>query len=267
MTNQSALRALAVLELLAETGPASLATIANRLGLNKSTTHRFVTTLVHAGYVQQTPDTRAYRLTTKLVGVASAILDQIEVGKEVAPVLEETARLTAQTVHLAILEQFDVVYIAKVEGGQSVVMATRVGGRSMLHSTALGKALLAAQPEAVWERYVSGHGLTRRTQQTITTPSEFYAELRKIRAEGVSHDVGENEDGIRCVAAPVRDHTGDVVAAMSVSGWTMSMTEDRIPALVPLLREQAERASQLLGARPQPMESAPDGLAGVMTDS
>lgn len=248
MANQSTQRALDVLELLAETGPARLTTIATRLELNKSTAHRFVATLVDAGYLQQDPDTRAYRLTMKMVGMAFKILDQIQIGNEVAPVLQQTARLTAQTVHLAILDHGEVVYIDKVEGGQSVVMASRIGGRSMAHTTAVGKILLAAQAESSWERYVAVHGLIRRTEATLRAPDEFFAELRRVKRQGHAVDAGENEEGIRCVAAPIRDHRDEVVAALSVSGWTMSMTEQRIESLIPVVREQAAKASAMLGA-------------------
>ncbi len=246
--NQSTLRALQLVELLAERGPTSLATIAARLALTKSTAHRFVTTLVQAGYVQQNDGDRTYRLTTRIVGIASKVLEQIEAGTEVAPILHETAELTAQTCHLAILEGAEVVYIAKVEGGQSVVMATRVGGRSCAHSTAVGKVLLAAEGPAAWQRYVVDPGLTRRTARTLCEPSELFEELEQVGRVGYAVDGEENEEGIRCVAAPVRDHADEVVAALSVSGWTLSMTDERVKELVPLVRGQAEKASRRLGA-------------------
>ncbi len=245
--SQSALRTLRLLEYLAVAGPSSLTSIAGQLHLNKSTAHRFVKTLVETGYAHQDPATRAYGLTTKVMELGAQVLRRIEVRKEVGPALQEMARLSGETSHLAILEDHEIVYVDKVEGAQAVQMASRIGSRGTCHSTALGKVLLSSRAEAEWAGYAAVTGLPRRTSRTITDPGRLAQELRRVRRAGYAIDDVENEEGIRCVAAPIRDHTGEVVAAMSVSGWTVSMTPARVRELVPVVQEQARKASLRLG--------------------
>lgn len=245
--NKSAVRAVRLLEDLAVAGPSSLGDIARRLAWSKSTAHRFAAALIETGYVWQESGTRTYRLSMKTLELASHILDGIDLRQEVRPVLEETARLTGETAHLGVLEGLEVVYIDKVEGRQAVRMASRIGLRGTCHSTALGKVLLSNQPEGEWRRYVEELGLTPRTPQTITDRDGFLAELRRVRELDYATDDVENEEGIRCVAAPIRDHSGSVVAGMSVSGWTLSMTPERVEALVPVVAQQAASASLRLG--------------------
>ena len=139
------------------------------------------------------------------------------------------------------------MYVDKVEGDQAVAMASRVGSRVPCHSTALGKVLLAAQPEEIWARYALKHGLPRRTPRTITTEEGLVREPRRVREAGFALDDCENEEGIRCVAVPIRGADGVVAAAMSISGWTLSMTSERATELVPVMRAMGTKASNLLG--------------------
>lgn len=248
--SQSARRTLRLLAHLAEAGPSSLASIASALDVNKSTAHRFLAALVEEGWVARVPSTRHYALTPRIVQVGSLVLDRMEVRREVLPYLEALSRATSETVHLGVLDGFEVAYVDKVDGPGAVKMASRIGGRGTCHSTGMGKVLLASRPEEEWERYVDEVGLARRTARTLTESRAFFEELRKVRREGYAVDDVENEEGIRCVAVPIRDRDGAVVAAMSVSGWTLSMTPDRIPALVPQVLEQAQEASRALGYEP-----------------
>lgn len=245
--NQSAERALQLLEYLADAGPSSLAAIAKELDLNKSTAYRFVNALVRQGYARQDPDTRTYALSFKVMELSAKVMQRIDLRAQVRPVLEATAEVTGETAHLAVLEDFEVVYVDKVEGAQAVRMAARIGSRGVCHSTSLGKALLAGRPEDDWDRYLAVKDLVRRTPQTITSPAAFREELRRVRGQGFAVDNVENEEGIRCMAAPVRDHAGRVVAAMSISGWTVSMTPERVPVLAPVIVAQAAAASRSLG--------------------
>jgi IclR family acetate operon transcriptional repressor len=246
--NQSTRRALQILEYLARTGPASLNSMARDLGLNKSTAHRFVNALIQEGYAQQDSVTRAYGPTMRLVELATEILQRLDIRTTVRPVLEDTAGTTSETVHLAILENDEIVYIDKVEGRQAMQMGSRVGRRGTCHSTALGKVLLASRPPHEWEDYINTRGLVARTPNTIVDPGRLRNELERVRERGHAIDNVENEEGIRCVAAPIRDHTGSVVAAISISGWTVSMTMRRVQDLVPIIVARSAEASRLLGS-------------------
>jgi IclR family KDG regulon transcriptional repressor len=116
-----------------------------------------------------------------------------------------------------------------------------------VHSTGLGKALFAYMPEDVWQSYVEKVGLGRRTSNTITDPAIFFQQLRLIRERNYSIDNSENEDGIRCIALPIRDHTGKVVAAISITGWMITMTPDRDLELVTIGLKYSSILSAKLG--------------------
>ena len=246
--NQSVTRAVAVLEYLANAqGPIDLAVISQDLGMNKSTTFRFLSTLVAQGYVCQELDRGRYYLGAKVTWLATKFLEKIRVSEIARPILDPLAREIGETIHLAILDQDAVVYIDKFDGRQSVRMASRIGSRTPVHSSSLGKVLLSDLPESEWQRYVTHVGLNPCTANTIVEPESFFKELRRVRTRNYALDNMENEDGIRCIAAPIRDHTGRAVAAMSVSGWTISMTMERVQGLTPVVQKTVLEISQHLG--------------------
>jgi DNA-binding IclR family transcriptional regulator len=133
-------------------------------------------------------------------------------------------------------------------------MASGIGFRMPVHSTSLGKVLLANLPDTEWRRYVSRAGLPARTANTIVDAAAFYCELERVRLQNYAIDEMENEDGIRCLAAPIWNHSGQVIAALSASGWTLSMTPERVEALVPVLQQAGLEISRQLGYQ----NSAPD---------
>lgn len=247
--NFSVAKAFAILEYLATTGGArELGVISKALGMHKSTTYRFLSTLAHLGYITQEPGTGRYALGSRVVWLASTFLDSLDLRTLARPMLEYLVDETSETVHLAFMDNFEVVYIDKVDGHQPVKMASRVGNRSPLHSTGLGKALLANNDESQWPVYVNKKGLSSYTPNTIHDPEEFYAHLRQVKQRGYAIDNSENEDGIRCVAVPISDHTGKTIGALSISGWSLTMTPDRDEPLALLAKETARRISERLGS-------------------
>lgn len=246
--NYSVAKALAILEYLAAAeAPRDLGVISRALGIHKSTVYRFLSTLESFGYIKQDEETGRYSLGSRVVWLASKFLDSLDIRVLARPLLEGLVETTRETVHLAILDDFEVVYIDKVDGLQPVKMASRVGYRMPAHSTGLGKALLAHLDESQWSVYVNRKGLARFTPNTISEPEMFYHHLREIRERGFAVDNCENEDGIRCVAVPVRDHTGKIVAAISISGWILTMTPDRLEGLADLAKKTAQAISERLG--------------------
>ena len=249
--NNSVPKGFAILEFLANAdSPKELVSICNALKMNKSTTYRFLTTLVSLGYVVQDRENNRYALGSKVVWLASRYLEAIDLLTVARPVLMQLREETGETIHLAVLDRFEVVYIDKLDGKSYVRMASNVGNRMAVHSTGLGKALFAYMPENVWQSYVEKVGLGRRTSNTITDPAVFFQQLRLIRERNYSIDNSENEDGIRCVALPIRDHTGKVVAAMSITGWTITMTPDRDLELATIGLKYASILSAKLGYLP-----------------
>lgn len=243
---------LAVLEALASAREQTLglSELAQRVGLHKTSAARVLATLTAHGYVEQDPRTRRYRLTLKLFELGSLCLARIELVREARPLLENLARLSGEVVHLAVLDQGEVVYVDKVESEQTIRMYSRVGRRSPVHCTGVGKALLAFVDDVTFQSIVAEKGLRRYTPRTITDPERLREHLARVRETGVAFDDEEHEPGIRCVAAPVRDHRGVVVASISVAGPTVRMTHERLQELAEPVRQTAAAISARLGYRP-----------------
>lgn len=258
-TNQSVVRSIIILEYLARSSRAKdLAAISKDLSMNKSTVYRFLSTLADHGYVYQDPDTDRYRLGSKTAWLGSKFLESVDVRREARPFLEDLSSKSRETIHLGLLDREEIVYIEKLDGHGAIRMASRIGSRMPVHCTALGKALLATRPQSEWQEYVDQVGLEPRTENTITDPGTFYSELKRVRKRGVAFDNCENEDGIRCVAAPVLDHRGQAVAAVSVSGWTRTMTREKVNSLSLLVKNTALDISQRLGFQEQRLATSPN---------
>ena len=246
--NQSVVRALVILEYLAEADePRDLAVISRDLAMNKSTVYRFLSTLAEFGYVHQDLNTSQYSLGARVIWLGYKFLENIDIRRIARPILEQLSSKTGETVHMGLLDGYEVFYIDKIDGRGAVRMASRIGSRLPVHSTALGKVLYSALSEAEWEAYAISDRLTTRTSETITEPEAFYAELRKVRQQGFATDNCENEDGIRCIAAPIHDHSGQSIVALSISGWTQTMTPKKVQSLIPLVKQAALEISHRAG--------------------
>jgi len=247
--NYSVAKAFAILEYLAKAAsPRDLGVISADLHMNKSTTYRFLSTLCSLGYVIQNPENGKYALGAKVVWLASKFLESIDLRVIARPLLEDLVEKTRETVHLAILDNYEVVYIDKIDGYQPVKMGSRVGGRMPAHSTGLGKALLAHMDEQYWQEYIEKVGLRAFTPNTISDPEAFIQHMQLTRDRGYAIDNCDIEEGMRCVAVPVRDHTGQTVAAISISGWSLTMTPNRDEELAQIAKQVAHELSERLGS-------------------
>lgn len=242
-------RSLTIIEALAEERgrPKGITEIAQKLKLGKSTVHRLLGTLQEKGYVEQDPESEKYKLGLKLVELGNIVLHNLELRSQAAPCLKRLMERSGQTVHLAILDQGDIVYIDKVESMGSIKMASYIGLRGYVHSTALGKAIAAFLPEEQVKHILETKGMPRLTPNTITSFSEFKAHLERVRQQGYAVDDIENEEAIRCIAAPVFNYSGTVVAAVSISGTVLQVTIDRVAELAQMVVECAEEISTRLG--------------------
>ena len=247
--NNSVVHAIKVLEYLGSIDyPQDLGVISKSLGMNKSTVYRLLSTLVEYRYVFQDEESRQYSLGAKVSWLSAKYLEKNEVRKVARPFLETLSQQICETIHLGILDGSEVMYVDKLNGQSPVIMASQIGGRVPLHCTALGKALLAFRPEQTWREYVSQFGLPAKTPQTITEPENFYQELKKIQQEGISLDNLENEEGIRCIATPIFDATRQAVAAISISGWIITMTMEHVQMVTAPLKAASDAISARLGA-------------------
>ncbi|MGP3963711.1 IclR family transcriptional regulator [Nonomuraea sp. 3N208] len=244
--NQSASlrRALAVLDHVRERPGLSLTQLAEAAGLPKSTVLRLTVPLIEARLLERDRRTGAYRLGHGTLRLGQAYLATLDLRAVAA---EESHRLMSEvreTVHLVVYDPPHVVYIDKVENDANVRMASRIGSRGAAHCTAVGKAILAWQPEDALAELT----LEPRTKHTIIDHDRLRAELAHIRRRGYAVDDRENEPEVRCVAAPIFNHNDAVAAAISVSGLTSRITAARVRELGPLVAGTAARISRKLGS-------------------
>ncbi len=212
-------RGIQVLSVLADGKPRTLTELSEAMALNSSTTFRLLATLASHHYIERNEQTGAYRLGLACLELARAYLVGSDIRQAALPHLEKLRDDSTETVHLAVLDKMEVVYLEKLHGLHAVgLMMSRVGGRSPAYCTGLGKALLAyTDPEKV-RAYFGQAGLYRYTNTTIQSVEELMAYLEQVRSQGYAFDQGEHETEIRCVAAPIFDLNGQIVAALSVAG-------------------------------------------------
>ena len=220
--------------------------ISRKLGIPKSSASYILRTLERRGYLRRDAESGRYRLGLKILslgGDAQANLDIADVALPFMRALEEKIHMT---VHLAVLDQGQAVYIEKVEAPGFFKVNTWVGRRMFLHSTSVGKCLLAWLPKHEVEALVRQQGLKKRTPKTITTITRLLADLERVRNESYAVDDEENSLGARCLGAPVFDVTGNVVAALGASGTLTQVDEASMPRLAEAVKEAGRRISRQL---------------------
>jgi DNA-binding IclR family transcriptional regulator len=267
-TVQSVDRTLDILEALAEMGEVGIGQLSSHVGLHASTVHRLLATLISRGYVRQNTETGRYLLGLKLLDVAGAVRDHLDMRMEALPILRSLMKKSGETANLGVRDRRHLVYIEQASSpGRLLRMFVQVGGRAPLHGTASGKILLAHLPEAELQELLSGYALYPNASRTIVDRSVLLAELEEVRKLGYATDYGEQEDGVNCIAGPVRNHLGRVVAAISISGPWIRISPERMPELVPLVLEACEALSLALGYRADPrMECDCPALRGLTGD-
>ncbi len=227
-----------------------ISALALRLGLAKSTVHRLATTLVEYDMLEQNRETGKYRLGLAFFELGTLVRRKMDVTTEAQGEIHALADSSGETVQLAILDHLTVLYIRIRESRQAVRLSSGLGSRAPAHCTGVGKALLAYQPSEIVQQVIE-NGLKRHTENTITDPEKLRAELASIRARGYAIDDEEIEVGLRCVAAPIRDHSGRVVAAISVAAPVQRMSKKQVQASIPSVVAAAENISRRLGYIPK----------------
>jgi DNA-binding IclR family transcriptional regulator len=245
---QSLDRALDLLEALARTDELGVSDVAAQTGLVPSTAHRLLSTLVARGYAAQNPATGRYLMGYKLLELSSGLQDRLGRLRATARAhLEAIQRETGETTNLVVLEGRNVVYVDTVAGSQSVRLFTEVGRAIPAHTSGSGKALLAWRAPADVAALFDGVPLAPVTTRTLTSLEALEEDFVRIRRRGYATDNEEHELGVACVATPVLDHTGQAVAAISVSGPTPRILHADTADIAGLLREHAEEVSKALG--------------------
>jgi IclR family transcriptional regulator, acetate operon repressor len=241
-------RGIRVLEAVIDGGPEStLAEIAARVALPKSTVHRLLQTFISLEYLELS-SRGSYRGSSRLLAMAARIVESVDYAGLIGPALRDLQSQTLETIHFGILDGQQAVYVEKLPGRRAYQMKSRVGHPLPLHCSAIGKAILAFLPADHRDRLVGEIALDRRTDTTITSRQALEADLTRTRARWWALDDEENEKGIRCMGTPVFDQTGRVIGAISVSAPVFDFTLEDAQAFAPVLRATARRASHALGA-------------------
>lgn len=248
--SQSLERGLAILgTFTGRSATLGIADIAREVGLTKSTTHRYVNTLATLGYLQQEQETRKYRLGAKSVEIGFAALNSIEITRVAAGAMQRLADETGFTVSMAVLDGADVVYVERRRSGRHLDLNLQVGSRLPAYCTALGKVLLAAEEPARLRILLDGVDLARRAPNTITAREHLMAALNRVRRGAVAVNDEELTQGLRSIAAPVRDRGGHVTAAVNIAvhttGWNASIDAVVRRLEMPLRRTAAEISTRL----------------------
>jgi DNA-binding IclR family transcriptional regulator len=227
----------------------SLADIGQRTGFPKSTAHRLLAAMREAGLLDQDRERDRYRLGMKLFELGNIVLANMDLHREARPFVDALTRQSGQAVHLAVFDGHRALVIHRADASPEKGQPTALIEQAPVHCTSVGKAILAFQTPATIDRVISA-GLLRFTDATITDPEQLRAQLAEIRERGYAQDEGEHQPGVRCVAAPIRDQSGRVVAGISITGpfWRLPLSE--VDGLAKVAMHYANAISLAVGYRP-----------------
>lgn len=240
--SQTLLRGLDMLDKVID-GPVKLAELSQRMGLTRSTTHRLANALIDRGFLTFLPRV-GYQLGPKLLQLGFLAQSQADIVQIARPIIEDLAARTEDTVHLGRLDGDLALYLDKIPGRRRVEISSRIGDRQPLTSTGLGKALLLDSDPQEWHRVFE---TDRAAGAPAANYDQWLVRMKGYAGAGYAFDLEENEDQIRCVSAPVRDASGRIVAAISVSSAAQYMDDGRMAALSGEVRETANKISHELG--------------------
>lgn len=219
MTVQSVDRALSIIEVLADNPDGmGLIDLSDNLNLPKSTSHRLLKSLIIRDFVYQHDENERYYLSMKIAQLSAKVIDNIDLRQIARPYIEQLSLDINEVVHVCIRDKNSVVYIDKVESNRTLRMYSQIGKRAMLHCTGVGKILLSGLTNKQIQEIVGQTGLTKFTENTLTSIEDLFEEMQEIRNNHFALDREEHEEGIYCISAPIRDYTGNIIAGFSISG-------------------------------------------------
>lgn len=254
---QSVERALDLLEILARSPEwMGISELSVATGQPVGTVHRLLMTLVTRNYVVRDSRRRRYALGSAARMLAETDSPMLNWADIAAPYLRELVEISGETANVVVMERDQAVYVAQAQSARMVRMFTELGNRVPLHSTGCGKVLLAFEPDTVLASIIERTGLAAYTPKTITDSNQLRQELEAIRQKGYAIDSGEQEEGVCCLAVPVYDPEGRVIAAMSISGPSSRVDSKRAPFLVQHLKHVRTNLSTKLAELSATKESS-----------
>ena len=245
---QSVDRALSIIETLAEDDEGyRLSDLAIRTGLSTSTVHRLLTTLEHRRFVQFDRDQSKWHVGARAFMVGATFARHRNFTAQAIPYLRKLRDLTRETANLAVVDDEFIIVLTRMESREIMRSLTKVGGRVSMVASSVGKAVLAAYSDEDVSAIIRHHGMPRLTEKSIVRPGDLFKELQTIRQRGYAVDDEEAQIGLRCIAAVVYDPHAEPLAAISVSGMTSRVTNERLPGIGRIVREVAAELTAALG--------------------
>lgn len=244
--NNTLIKGIKIIEMLCHSDkPLRLTDIANELDLVKSNVHRLLHALVEQNYVIKDEKTGEYNASIKLWELGSAVLSKLDLRKHSEKWMDSLTQLTSESVHLSIIDNMQVVYVHKIDSPNPIRAYTQIGGRVPLFCVATGKIMLAYQSDVFIERVAKS--LEAFTPNTITNPKKLFAEVEKIRKQGYAVNKGEWREGVYGVATPISDGSGNVIAAIGLSGPANRFKPQKIKEFAQLLTQASSAITFALG--------------------
>ncbi len=241
--------AVRVLKCFSEVEPEiGISSLAKRLSLAKSTVHRLAVTLTSEGLLEQSPETGRYRLGINLFVMGALVRRRLDVSNMAQPFLNVLREKTGETIHLAVMNETNILYLYNLESSQAIRMKSYIGTIKPAFCTCEGRAIVAFGGTELMSKVLNSP-LAARTPETQTDPAKLMKMFAEIRAHGYAVDDEESEQGMRGIGAPLRDITGQVVAAIGIGGPSQRLTLKKLRGLAPVLLSTAEAISTQLGYR------------------
>ncbi|WP_337022437.1 MULTISPECIES: DNA-binding transcriptional regulator KdgR [unclassified Pantoea] len=248
----SVMKVFGILQALGEDRDHGITELSQRVMMSKSTVYRFLQTMKSLGYVAQEGESEKYSLTLKLFELGARALQNVDLIRSADVEMRELSRLTKETIHLGALEEDSIVYIHKIDSLYNLRMYSRIGRRNPLHTTAIGKVLLAWRDCTEVQAILSEVEFRRSTANTIVSAEALLEVLDQVKVQGFGEDNEEQEEGLRCIAVPVFDRFGVVIAGLSISFPTIRFSEEAKNEYVAMLHRAARNISDQLGYHDYP---------------
>ncbi|MDF7658483.1 DNA-binding transcriptional regulator KdgR [Erwiniaceae bacterium L1_54_6] len=248
----SVMKVFGILQALGEERDHGITELSQRVMMSKSTVYRFLQTMKSLGYVAQEGETEKYSLTLKLFELGAKALQNVDLIRSADVQMRELSRLTKETIHLGALEEDSIVYIHKIDSLYNLRMYSRIGRRNPLHTTAIGKVLLAWRDRGEVQEILSEVEFRRSTANTIVSAEALLKVLDQVKVQGFGEDNEEQEEGLRCIAVPVFDRFGVVIAGLSISFPTIRFSEEGKNEYVAMLHRAARAVSGQMGYHDYP---------------
>lgn len=260
----SVLKVFNILQALGEEGKLGVSELSQRLMMSKATTYRFLQTMKTLGYVAQADEADKYSLTLKLFELGAMSLKDVDLITLADKEMRTLSSATNEALHLGALDDDAIVYIHKIDSNYDLRMQSRIGRRNPLYSTAIGKVLLSGLSDDVVRQILADVEFVQHTDNTHRNIDQLINELAQVRQQHFAEDKEEQEPGLHCIAAPIYDRFGHVIAGLSISFPTIRFDDTRKEQYIRMLHQAGRSVSEQLGFKAYPV---PETLRSDFTDS